>query len=422
MVSVVFSANRRDSLKKHKKLPFLAAVLILSLALTQLQAANAGSLSDAKNAKAKAENDLEQTNRQIEALEQQQAALRDEIGQADAELVSLLVNMDILKEELEAKNLQLAQAASDLAEAEQTAQAQYASMKKRIQFMYERGDTAMLDALLASEDMSDFLNRAEYIATIYTYDRNLLEQYKTTVQQAADLKVTVETEKAELEAMQSEYALQQASLEQILADKRAQMGNYDSRLATAKDAAAKFKSAIDAQNKIIKEEERRQKEAAKEAERLRKEQERARKEQEQQQNGQNAANTNVPGTDENSNVNPGFATNISGSAVVSYACQFVGNPYVWGGTSLTNGADCSGFIMSVFANFGISLPHSSAALQNCGKAVSYNNAQPGDLICYPGHVGIYMGNGRIVHAQSTATGITISPAAYRPIMAVRRVL
>ena len=120
--------------------------------------------------------------------------------------------------------------------------------------------------------------------------------------------------------------------------------------------------------------------------------------------------------------NPGYATNVSGGSVVSYACQFVGNPYVWGGTSLTQGADCSGFVMSVFAHFGISLPHSSAALQGCGKEVSYANAQPGDLICYSGHVGIYMGGGMIVHAQSAAVGITTSSAAYRTIVTVRRVL
>ena len=100
----------------------------------------------------------------------------------------------------------------------------------------------------------------------------------------------------------------------------------------------------------------------------------------------------------------------SGSSVVDYATQFVGNPYVWGGTSLTNGADCSGFVQSVYANFGVSLPRTSYA-------------QPGDLICYGGHVAIYMGNGQIVHASNSQDGIKISnDATYRTIVSVRRLV
>ncbi len=111
-----------------------------------------------------------------------------------------------------------------------------------------------------------------------------------------------------------------------------------------------------------------------------------------------------------------------GVAVAEYACQFVGNPYVWGGTSLTNGADCSGFVMSVYSNFGVSLPHSSTADRNQGYAVDgLANAQPGDLICYSGHVAIYIGNGQIVHASSSKTGIIISNADYKKILAVRRI-
>ena len=113
----------------------------------------------------------------------------------------------------------------------------------------------------------------------------------------------------------------------------------------------------------------------------------------------------------------------SGSSVVDYATQFVGNPYVWGGTSLTGGADCSGFTQSVYANFGVSLPRTSYEQQNAGTEVSYADAQPGDLICYGGHVAIYMGNGRIVHASNSVDGIKISDnAAYRTIVSVRRLV
>jgi len=111
-----------------------------------------------------------------------------------------------------------------------------------------------------------------------------------------------------------------------------------------------------------------------------------------------------------------------GQQVVSYACQFIGNPYVWGGTSLTNGADCSGFVQSVFANFGISLPRTSYEQRNAGTGVSYEEALPGDIICYDGHVGIYIGDGQIVNAQNPSQGIGISPATYTNILAVRRVL
>ena len=113
----------------------------------------------------------------------------------------------------------------------------------------------------------------------------------------------------------------------------------------------------------------------------------------------------------------------SGSSIVDYATQFVGNPYVWGGTSLTGGADCSGFTQSVYANFGVSLPRTSYEQQNAGTEVSYADAQPGDLICYGGHVAIYMGNGRIVHASNSVDGIKISDnAAYRTIVSVRRLV
>ena len=284
----------------------------------------------------------------------------------------------------------------------------------------------MIESLLGSENMADFLNRVEYVSEVYDYDRNLLTQYQTTVQQVADLKSTVETEKAELEAMEDEYAAQQTELENVLAAKKARMGDYNNQLATAQAEAEAYKKTIAAQNKIIKEEERKQKE----------QEEKARAAAAKASAGNSNSSTSGTGNTGNSTggtssnstgssgggENPSYSTSVSGSSVVSYACQFVGNPYVWGGTSLTNGADCSGFVMSVFAHFGVSLPHSSGALQGCGKAVSYANAQPGDLICYSGHVAIYMGGGQIVHAQSTAVGITTSSATYRTIVAVRRVL
>ncbi len=110
-----------------------------------------------------------------------------------------------------------------------------------------------------------------------------------------------------------------------------------------------------------------------------------------------------------------------GGSVVSYGSQFVGNPYVYGGSSLTNGTDCSGFVMSCYSAFGVSLPHSSSAMRSVGYGVSYDEMQPGDIVCYSGHVGIYAGNGTLLHASNKRTGITYSNVNYKNILAIRRI-
>lgn len=165
-----------------------------------------------------------------------------------------------------------------------------------------------------------------------------------------------------------------------------------------------------------------------EAARLAKEEEERRKAREaaearaaEQRTLQNAQTQNNGAVQETPSYSVGEGSDM-GVAVADYALQFVGNPYVYGGTSLTNGADCSGFVMSVYANFGVSLPHSSAADRSQGYAVDgLENAQPGDLICYSGHVALYIGNNQIVHASNSNTGIIVSNAGYRSILAIRRI-
>lgn len=158
---------------------------------------------------------------------------------------------------------------------------------------------------------------------------------------------------------------------------------------------------------------------AREAEERKKAQEaaRARRAAEQQEAAAQTASSAAPAT----TYTVGEGSEL-GVAVAEYALQFVGNPYKWGGTSLTSGADCSGFVMSVYANFGVSLPHSSKADRTQGSAVDgLENAQPGDLICYSGHVALYIGDGQIVHASNKRTGIIVSKADYKKILAIRRI-
>lgn len=396
--------------KKHMwKMRLVAAGLVAILGISCFQSASASALSKAKNKKSEAQTALDNANADIENIQSQQQELQSQIDALDADLVNIIMNLDILEGELSDKQTELDNVTAQLAQAQEDEQNQYDAMKKRIVYMYENGDDSYIEALVGATDFSDLLNRLEYAQQIYDYDRNLLTQYQETVQQVADLKSQVETEKAELEEVQQSYQEQQASYESMIAEKQSQMSDFDTQLASAQSLAAQYKATVDEQNEIIRQEQAAVAAAAA-----------------QNNNNNNGSNTGGDSTTGGSTggggLNPSFSTSVSGSDVVSYACQFIGNPYVWGGESLTNGADCSGFIKSVYANFGISLPHSSVALQRAGSEVSYENAQPGDIVCYAGHVAIYMGGGQIVHASSPSTGIKTGSATYRSIISVRRVL
>lgn len=410
----------------------IAAALVMALMGGMTQSIGASAIRDAQDKINEANQQLNETKGTISDIEKKQNSLQQEIDALDTELVALLLDIDVLKDEIAQKEADIEQATLDLAEAEETEKTQYESMKKRIRFMYERGDNALVESLLGAGSMADVLNRVEYFNQIYEYDRTMLTEYQDTVQQVASLKETLEQEQQDMLALKENQEQQSKELEKMLTKKRATMDDFDTKLAKAEALAAQYKQTIQEQNNIIVAEQARI--AAEEAERRRQEEERRRQEEErrrqealqqqQQQQGTSSGNSsggssNVPA---DNGANPAYQTNISGQEVVNFAMQFVGNPYVWGGTSLTNGADCSGFVMSVFGHFGISLPHSSYMLRSCGRAVSYSNAQPGDLICYSGHVAIYAGGGRIVGAQSSATGIATQNATYRTILAVRRVL
>lgn len=414
--------------------------LTLGLMLTISQAVPAGAASrkdQLKQDKAAAQSQLAAQESKINNLEDQKQTLSAEIDQLDSDLVNIMVEIEILDGELSDKEAQIEQTKADLAVAEENKQKQYEAMKKRIQYLYEKGgDDAWAQMLFQASDFTSLLNQAEYVQQMYDSDRNSLEEFKETVQQVKDLGDQLDSEKAELEEMNQEYQNRQASMQTQLEEKKATSSDYDAQIAQAQNQAAQYTELIRQQNAEIQKIEEEEKKAAEEA--ARKAAEEAAKKaaaEEAAKKAQEEANKKAADEAATSKDNGSSSSNSSGSSgssvsynptgqsVVNYACQFVGNPYVWGGTSLTNGADCSGFIMSVYAKFGVSLPHSSGAMAGCGRGVSYSEAMPGDIICYAGHVAIYMGGGQIVHASNAKDGIKISGnAAYRPIVAVRRVL
>lgn len=433
--------------------------LTLGLMLTISQAVPAGAASrkdQLKQDKAAAQSQLAAQESKINNLEDQKQTLSAEIDQLDSDLVNIMVEIEILDGELSDKEAQIEQTKADLAVAEENKQKQYEAMKKRIQYLYEKGgDDAWAQMLFQASDFTSLLNQAEYVQQMYDSDRNSLEEFKETVQQVKDLGDQLDSEKAELEEMNQEYQNRQASMQTQLEEKKATSSDYDAQIAQAQNQAAQYTELIRQQNAEIQKIEEEEKKAAEEAARKAAE-EAAKKAAEASKKSSSASGSNTgsgssTSNKSNSNTSSNNASssssattskdngsssssssgssgssvsyNPTGQSVVNYACQFVGNPYVWGGTSLTNGADCSGFIMSIYAKFGVSLPHSSGAMAGCGRGVSYSEAMPGDIICYAGHVAIYMGGGQIVHASNAKDGIKISGnAAYRPIVAVRRVL
>lgn len=400
-----------------------AAFLVVVMGITQFSVALADKKSDAENKKQEAEENLKSKQNEINSLESQQKKLQREIETLDAELVNVMIKLSTLEEELAIKQDELEQTKVDLEQAKKDEKKQYESMKIRIRFMYEKGDTEMLTTILESGSIADLLNRVEYVNEVYKYDRNLLTEYQNTKKQVAALEKQQEEEVQALEVKQQEFQVAQENYQRTIAQKQDEVGNFDSKLAAARELAAQYQDTISAQNTIIAQEEERI--AREEQERAAAAAEAARRASANSNNssGGSQESGNSSQSDGGGNKNPDYSTGVSGSAVVNYALGFTGKPYVWGGKDPNTGADCSGFTSYVYGHFGISIPSYSYSQRSVGKEVSYSNAQAGDLICYAGHVAIYMGGGKIVHAKGTAYGIVANDnATYRPIITVRRVL
>ena len=407
---------------------FFSLLLIFILAISMTQTAYATSISDLQKQRQEKENQKKGTQSQLDSVNDQINDLSGEKDDVDAQISELtgqiaeiMASVSLLEDEIADTQVQIEQAQKDYDEAKAKEEAQYHAMKKRIQYLYEKGETSYLELLMEAKSWADMLNKAEYVQEIYTYDRKMLDNYAATVQEVAQLKESLEEQKSELEASEYELEQEKASLQESLDEQKELAADYEVQLAKAKQEAAAYKAKIKQQNAEIQK--LASQEAARKAEEeARKREEEAQKKKQNSQSAQNSSNGTATASSGGAKTVPPKIGGGSGSDIAQYACQFVGNPYVPGGTSLTNGADCSGFTQSVYRVYGYSIPRNSSSQRSAGREVSYEEAQPGDLICYAGHVAIYLGNGRIVHASSVKTGIKYGNATYKPILSVRRIV
>ncbi|GLB32321.1 hypothetical protein LAD12857_42440 [Lacrimispora amygdalina] len=412
--------KRKVQIMYHKNAGVLRRLFcgIMISAMVCTQTVPVFATSKAEKEKQEAQKKLNEANKQAQEAENKKNAAQNQVSKLTSDLTALLSDIKVLENDMANKEKEIKQAESDYQEAKKEEEKQYVAMKKRIQYMYEKGDTQYMDIFLQVKDMSDLLNKAEYVEGIYTYDRKMLVKFQETKQQVADYKDDLEEDKNEMEVMELEYKDQKKQLETLIATKKKEVSNFDSQLAQAKKNADLYAQTVAKKNEEIrktKEEEARKK-AAEEA--RKKAEEEARKKAASNPGGRNSNNNKYTGP----SASKSTGGTAQGRSVADYGLQFVGNPYVFGGTSLTNGTDCSGFVQAVYRHFGYSLPRSSSEQRSVGAEVSYSEAQPGDLICYAGHIGIYIGNGQIVHASSPATGIKVGTATYRTILSVRRVI
>ena len=446
--------------------------LALMMTAAQVVSVSASREDELREEQAATSAQLDATYAQIDQLYSAKQQLQDEINTLDANLVNVMVSIQTLEGDISNKQADIEQTQADLQKAQNAKDKQYAAMKQRIQYLYEKGGSeAWFQMMMSADNLSDLLTKAEYTQKMYDYDRKSLETYANTIEQVTNLGNQYQQEKSELEGMKQEYEAESANLQTQIDTKKANSADCDNEIAYAQEMANEYANLIQEQQAEIEqleaeriaaeEEARRQAEAEAAAaaaeEAAQQEDQTVYDEDGNEVNADEAAENGDTVYDEDGNeVDPSETTSSdddvkydeygnvidsdntvdpdsvssssssssssgSGSSIVDYATQFVGNPYVWGGTSLTGGADCSGFTQSVYAQFGYSLPRTSYEQQNWGTEVSYADAQPGDLICYGGHVAIYMGNGQIVHASNSRDGIKISnDATYRTILSVRR--
>lgn len=424
----------------------LVACLIITGSTFSVSAATLQEIRDekqeAQNKKSEAESNLKNVNKDIESISEEQEAVEAELEELDAELVDLLLSVDLLESDIGNKELDIERTKEELEEAKARVAAQEAAMARRIKFMYERGSSTYLELFLESKSMAEAVNKSEYSEKLYKYDRLMLEKYRLARSEVEDKEAQLEEELHELEEIKEDLNTQKDELNALIAEKQETADNFAAQLSKAKSKASEYKNQISQQSANLKKlnqaeaekiAEEAKKKAEEEAKRKAEEAAAKKKAQEESRNSEESESSDDSDDSDDSDSDSGShsesrpsGTSVrasgsgTGADIANYALQFVGCPYVAGGTSLTNGCDCSGFTQGVYSHFGISIPRSSYAQSAGGDEVSFDQAQAGDIIYYGGHVGIYIGNNMIVHASTAATGIKISSAFYRSIITIRR--
>ena len=417
------------------------AILILAVLVLAVQAplpGRASPVTRAEQERRRAEEEKSRAESEAQQLEQKLGQSRQKEQALEEELVRLLALKDILESDMEELKTQIQEADRDYRQAEEKRQRQYDILKKRIQFLYEEGDITYLDILLKAKNIGDVVSQTEYFRQLYEYDQEIIQRYEKLKQEAAGKKELLEEKQSQLEVMEEENESQQKELEGFIAARQKESSSFALELEAAQARAAQAAGEV-----IRKTEEIRILRARQEEERIRQEKERIRQEQESAGREPGSAGQESGGAGQASEAagrEPGGAGRESGGAgtaggrpvksiggtefgrnVADYALQFVGNPYVYGGTSLTGGTDCSGYTQSVYRHFGVSIPRTSGEQAGFGREIPYEEMEPGDLVCYSGHVAMYIGGGRIVHASSRKEGIKVSnDPAYRTIVSIRR--
>ena len=431
------------------------AILILAVLVLAVQAplpGRASPVTRAEQERRRAEEEKSRAESEAQQLEEKLGQSRQKEQALEEELVRLLALKDILESDMEELKTQIQEADRDYCQAEEKRQRQYDILKKRIQFLYEEGDITYLDILLKAKNIGDVVSQTEYFRQLYEYDQEIIQRYEKLKQEAAGKKELLEEKQSQLEVMEEENESQQKELEGFIAARQKESSGFALELEAAQARAAQAAGEVIRKTEEIRILRARQEEERirQEKERIRQEQERVRQEQESagQESGAAGREPGATGREPGgAGREPGGAGQESGSAgtaqdsagtaggrsvksiggtefgrnVADYALQFVGNPYVYGGTSLTGGTDCSGYTQSVYRHFGVSIPRTSGEQAGFGREIPYEDMEPGDLVCYSGHVAMYIGGGRIVHASSRKEGIKVSnDPAYRTIVSIRR--